>query len=142
MSPVSANEPTPDSFSMPSGVGPVTASAKKPFSKMGWACGQVVMAVGNDTSMNTRPTKAGLKGFLPKPPKAILPTPMATMLPTMAIQMGRLAGTLKARSKPVSAAEPSLMVKGPLMRNFWISHSVSIQAAIETMVSLSAYQPK
>ena len=100
------------------GVGPVTASAKNPDSKIGCAFGHVVIAVGNDTSMNTRPTNAGLNGFLPKPPNDILAMPMATTLPTMTIHNGRLAGTLKASKRPVKAAEPSLMVNGPLNKNF------------------------
>ena len=56
---------------------------------------------------NARPTRAGLKGLAPRPPKARLPTPVATAAPRAAIHMGNLGGNVSARSKPVRAAEPS-----------------------------------
>ena len=80
--------------------------------------GHVVISTGKDINKNTRPTKAGLKGFLPNPPNDILPTPIATNAPRIIIQIGKLLGTLKARSTPVIIAEPSVIVGLPLIKNF------------------------
>ncbi len=56
----------------------------------------------------TRPTRAGLKGLFPNPPKLIFPMPIATSAPITTIHQGRLLGKLNARSSPVSIAEPSV----------------------------------
>ena len=86
---------------------------------------------------------AGLKGFLPKPPKAILATPMATRAPMTTIHiMSTVAGTLKANSKPVTTAEPSQMVLGTLRMNFSISHWKSTQLATAMMLTNRALMPK
>ena len=100
------------SLRMPSGVGPVTASAKP---QMGVGTGQVVIATGKEISMKTRATNAGLNRLWPSPPKGILAMPIATKAPTTIIQIGRLAGTLKANNRPVTMAEPSLIVVGTFM---------------------------
>ena len=43
---------------------------------------------------------------------------MATNAPMSTIQTGRLEGRLNASNSPVSAADPSVMVTGPLRINF------------------------
>ncbi len=53
---------------------------------------------------------AGLNGLLPKPPKDILPMPMAAMAPMRMIQNGRFEGRLNANNKPVRMADPSVTV--------------------------------
>ena len=62
------------------GVAAVSASTSDACST-----GQVVICAGKLMSRNTRPTRAGLKGLQPSPPKVSLPTPMATRAPKMII---------------------------------------------------------
>src|SRR5690554_5280014 len=63
-------------------------------------------------------TKAGLKGFCPRPPKDIFPMPMAMAAPMMMSPKGMLVGRLNASRSPVTAAEPSMMVLCFLSRYF------------------------
>ena len=64
------------------GVGPLSASAiLLPKSGCGVGQSDFATSVGKDKKRNTRPTNAGLKGFLPKPPNVILPIPIATKAP-------------------------------------------------------------
>jgi len=95
------------SLTIARGVAPVAASIYLMRDSMGK--GQLVICTGKDISKNTRPTRAGLNGLRPSPPKVILPTPMATRAPITTIHHGRFAGRLKARIKPVTRAEPSEM---------------------------------
>ena len=125
----------------PNNVGPVTASITV-LLKIGFGVGHVVIATGKEMSMKTRPTNAGLNGLLPRPPNDILPMPIATIEPTMIIHAGMLEGKLNANKIPVIIAEPSAMVQGPLMRNFWMSHSVKTQAATDINVTRAASNPK
>ena len=113
----------------PNNVGPVTASNTVSLN-IGFGIGHVVIATGKDMSMKTRPTNAGLNGLLPKPPNDILPMPIATIEPTIIIHAGMLDGKLNANKIPVIIADPTAMVQGPLIRNFWISHSVKTQAIL------------
>ena len=79
--------------------------------------GHDVICTGNEISKNTRPTKAGLNGLLPKPPNDILPIPMATNAPIIIMNIGKLLGMLNANSIPVIMAEPSQMVVSCFKRN-------------------------
>ena len=127
---------------IPSGVGPVTASAQEPSFQMGSGVGHVVICTGKEMSRNTRAVMAGLKRFLPRPPNAILAMAMAMRSPRIRIQIGRLAGTLKATSKPVITAEPSPMVHSPFSKNRWMRYSNNIQQPTEMSVSSNAGRPK
>jgi Na+-translocating ferredoxin:NAD+ oxidoreductase subunit E len=71
-------------------------------------CVRELLGAGKLTKRKQRPTKAGLKGLLPKPPKVILPMPMATKAPMMIIHIGKLLGRFMPRSNPVTIAEPSV----------------------------------
>lgn len=77
----------------------------------------------------------------PNPPKESLAIPMATKLPTIIIQMGRVAGILKANKIPVIKAEPSHMVTSVFMMNFWIKYSNNKQEITATEVAISAFIP-
>ena len=112
------------------------------MSHIGSGVGQVVICDGNEMSRNTRPTIAGLNGLFPSPPKVIFAMPIATIAPITIIHQSRFAGTLNARSIPVTIAEPSHIVVFPFKRNFWISHSTAIHATIEMRVTLIAFSPK
>jgi len=68
--------------------------------------------------------------------------PMATKAPTTTIHPGRLEGTFKARRIPVTKALPSVMVRGPLMRYFWITHSKNRLAIMANKKTRRASKPK
>ena len=122
-------------------VGPVTASAKwKP--QIGVGTGQEVICTGKAISRVTRATKAGLKGLWPRPPKGIFAMPMATIAPTTMIQIGRLEGTLKARSRPVTTAEPSSMEGFWCSMKRWMRYSKPTQQPTETSVRMMTGNPK
>ena len=121
------------------GVAPVVAS----IYVMLPAAGHVVICTGKLINKNTRPASAGLKIFCPRPPKVILPTPMANKAPSMIIQMGKLLGRLKPKSKPVRIAEPSRMVKRSRFRiNLVMAHSKNTQDNTEAVITATAPQPK
>jgi len=110
--------------------------------KSNFGAGQLVICTGKEISRKTRPTSAGLKGFFPRPPKDIFPMPMDIKAPISNIQIGRLLGTLKASNIPVTRADPSFMVTGPLIRYFWISHSKKRHASDEINSTRNASSPK
>ena len=125
----------------PRGVAPLTVS--RLMGNHLPTVGHVVICTGKEMSINTRPTRAGLKGFLPNPPKVILPTPIATRAPMATIHIiSAVAGTLKASSRPVTMAEPSHTVEGTFMMNFSISHWNRQQQATDTMLMSKAFRPK
>ncbi len=66
-------------------------SVKRPAMKAGV---QVVMATGKAACTKARPTSAGLKGFMPRPPKSSLPSPVAATPPTATIQSGSPGGSV------------------------------------------------
>ena len=90
----------PDVLRLASIVAPVTPSM--PFC----ISGHVVIAAGNDSSRNTRPTRAGFQILQPRPPKDILPMPIDTTAPITTIHHGSMLGRLNASSMPVISAEP------------------------------------
>lgn len=100
--------------------------------------GQVVICAGNEMSKNIRPTRAGLKMFLPKPPKDIFPMPMAANAPIARIHIGRFDGTLNASSTPVMMADPSLIVGSFFNMNLEIKYSNTTQNNMEANVNISA----
>jgi hypothetical protein len=104
--------------------------------------GHVVISTGNEINKKTRPTNAGLKGFFPSPPKDILATPIDIIAPTINIHIGRLVGTLNAKSTPVIIAEPSEIVGSPFKIYFCINHSNKRQEATDTKVRIMALNPK
>ena len=67
---------------------------------------------------------------------------MATNAPIIIIQIGKLLGTLKARSTPVIIAEPSVMVGLPFIKNFWIIYSKNTADATAIRVTRTASNPK
>lgn len=103
--------------------------------------GQVVICAGNEMSKNIRPTSAGLKMFLPKPPKDIFPIPMAANAPIAKIHAGRLDGTLKASNTPVMMADPSFIVGSIFNKNLEMKYSNSTQNTMEANVNISALSP-
>ena len=102
----------------------------------------MVICTGKDINRNTRPTNAGLKILHPRPPKLILPMPMATSAPIMIIHTGRFDGTLNASNTPVISAEPSQMVGWRFNMNFCITYSKKRQATTEVSVTIMAPMPK
>lgn len=54
--------------------------------------GQDVIATGKEACKKARPTKAGLNGLLPSPPKMNFPIPIATMQPKQVIHSGNDGG--------------------------------------------------
>ena len=126
------------SLTAPSGVAPEKASTRPNIEPESF---QVVISTGKETSRKTRPTRAGLKIFCPRPPKVILATPMATTEPMTMSHHGEFGGRLSASRQPVTTADRSLTVTGRLSRYFWIRNSVSTQAAAPTRMSISADQP-
>ena len=60
----------------------------------------------------------------------------------MIIQLGRFDGTLNANSIPVTKAEPSLIVTGPLIRYFWMIHSKNKHATEAIIKTRKASSPK
>ena len=93
-------------------------------------------------SRNTRPTKAGLNGLLPSPPKLILPMPMATNAPMTTIHTGRLLGRLNDSNRPVSTADPSLMVGVVFSRKRWMRYSNNTHESTEVTLTMNAPRPK
>ena len=91
--------------------------------------------------MKTRPTSAGLKGFLPRPPKVILPTPIDTSAPTATIHSGMDEGKLKASSIPVTTADQLLTVSGPRSRKRCIRYSNTTQQATDVHVTNNTLNP-
>ena len=105
--------------------------------------GHDVMAVGKLTRRKHLPTSAGLKGFCPRPPNVILPTPIATSAPMMMIHIGRLLGRFMPRSRPVRAAEPSHTVQRVVFRrNLAIAHSKSTHATTLVAQTMAEPMPK
>ena len=70
----------------------------------------VVRITGYDASRNARPASAGLKIFMPKPPKVNLTIAMAKNEPKLTTHQGVAGGSVIASSKPVITALPSRMV--------------------------------
>ena len=124
----------------PRGVAPVTESAKEDDSPAG--TGHVVIGAGNDISRNTRPTRAGLKGLLPNPPKLILPTPIANIAPSITSNGDRFDGRLKASSTPVTNADRSGNVLPFFKTNLLIINSVAMHDITDIRVSVNAGMPK
>ena len=92
-------------------------------------------------SRNTRPTRAGLKGLRPRPPKVILATPIATSDPITTIHHGIDDGRLNASSRPVTAAERFDTVHSPWKRNFWIRNSITTQLTTAMADTVSTSTP-
>ena len=88
----------PPSARTPSGVAVDVASAAILGS------GHVVISVAKEMNRTILAVIAGFTIFLPIPPKSCFTTITATKQPTIAIQYGSPAGTLKAISVPVTAA--------------------------------------
>src|SRR3989338_7967428 len=103
------DKPRPDkSWTLPflkiiSGVAEVMASALKGLRNQ-------VICLGQEASRNARAARAGLKIFAPKPPKACLQIAIAKIPPASGIHKGTPEERLKAKSRPVRKAEPSLTV--------------------------------
>ncbi len=128
----------PPSFTIPRGVAPEEASTPEmnPF-----VADQSVIAAGNEMRRNTRPTRAGLKRFCPRPPKVIFATPMATTAPMSTIHHGDVAGRFSASRTPVTAADQSQTVFFPLRRNLVMRYSRSMQETTLTPRIISSDHP-
>ena len=85
---------------------------------------------------------AGLKGFLPSPPKVILAMAMATKAPMTTIHQGIVEGRLKASSTPVTTADQLEIVSGPRTRKRWMRNSKATHEATESAVTRSTSRPK
>lgn len=97
------------------GVAPVAASV---YLLNCPSTGHEVICAGKLTNRKHRPTKAGLNGLDPSPPKVIFPIPMATKAPIKVIHIGRLLGKLNPNKSPVTMAEPSISVGSSLQHIF------------------------
>ena len=128
------------SFNIVSGVAAVCASKKDVLSPFG--IGQEVICEGNEIIRKTLPTSAGLNILFPKPPKLIFPMPIAANAPIAIIQIGRLAGILKASSIPVISAEPSKIDALDLSKKVEIRYSKSRQKMTEENITIIAETPK
>ena len=102
--------------------------------------GHVVISVAKEMNRMIRAVMAGFTRFLPMPPKSCLTTMMAAKSPMRSVQIGSPAGTLKAMSMPVSAAEQSLTVC-LLLRRAFHPHSKNMQAAMDTAVRRITLNP-
>ncbi len=93
-------------------------------------------------SRKTRPTKAGLNGFRPKPPNDIFPMPIATNAPKTISQGEIVAGRLNASRVPVTTADQSPSVQFACRnKNRLMNHSNSIQDKIAIPVVHTAVHP-
>jgi hypothetical protein len=84
-----------------SGVAPATPSSGKTH---------VVISVENARNITILAVAAGFAKFLPRPPKSIFTSIIATKLPNTACQTGIPTGKLNASSIPVMQADKSLIV--------------------------------
>ena len=138
------NSVGPDTASMAASpsviISPATVEAPESESTPSGVTKEVIWT-GKEISRNTRPTKAGLNGLHPNPPKVIFPTPIATNAPTAIIQIGNVVGRLNPSSTPVTMAEQSPIVGFPFNKKRWIKYSKSTQHATETAVTISAGIP-
>ena len=124
----------PSALRMARGVAAEVASAKA-------GTVQVVMAPEKATSIMTRAVMAGLAKFWPMPPKNCLTTTMATKEPKAACQRGMDAGRFRARIRPVTAADRSVMVQVRFVI-FSKAHSHSTATATQTTSTSRAWMPK
>ena len=95
---------------------------------------------GNSSISSARPASAGLKMFWPSPPNRHLTTRTAKTLPSAACQYGTEAGSVRASSRPVTAAEPSVTV----WRRRSTAHqsaSAATAAAVVTSATIRARRP-
>ncbi|MBT9150805.1 MAG: hypothetical protein DDT40_00984 [candidate division WS2 bacterium] len=88
------------------------------------------MVPGKAKTINSRPTNAGLKRFLPNPPKSCFPTMMAKEAPIAAIYSGKEGDKLRPKSSPVTTALRSLTFIGFFRVN---CHSASLATAAATL---------
>jgi len=111
----------PSSFNMPNGVAEVMPSGVI----------HLVIKAGNDATKNALPTKAGLNILWPRPPNINFPMPIATILPSNGIHKGTVGGSIKANSKPVRTAEPSIT------NSFFVNLQVIYSVATAPIVAVS-----
>ena len=121
-------------------VEPESVSATSLGIQLGDIIVQSVICTGYAISRKIRPVSAGLKGLQPKPPKVILPTPIATTAPISTIHHGIPTGRLKANNIPVTIAERSpMVVRRPIIRPK--RNSNNTQPATATPVTSNTLQP-
>ena len=104
-------------------------------------CGKLVMMLVNEIKRKQRAPRAGFIKFWPSPPNSCLTTRIAKTPPIRPIHHGAVDGRLSASSKPVNAADPSLIVMG-LFMPFSKTYSVRTDAATVTITWTSALIPK
>ena len=96
------------------------------------------MALAKAIMTKARPTMAGLKMFIPSPPKMILPMPMATTDARTPTYHGAVPGRERAMIMPVTMAEKSPRV-GALLLIFTNTNSAAAQAAMQITSWVTAY---
>ncbi len=84
---------------------------------------------------------AGLKRFIPRPPKTILPMPMATTAPIHPTYHGAVAGKDSPRIVPVTTAERSFRHRGRALMRVKIASETS-EAATQISSCLTANHRK
>ena len=104
------------------GVAPVTPSYVKE-----------VICPAKDTIKKHLAPSAGFIKFCPRPPNNCFTIMIANTLPMIAIQIGNVDERFNASKSPVTAALPSLTVKGSFIA-FCQIYSVSTQVAIQTTI--------
>ena len=95
----------------------------------------------NEIKRKARAARAGLNGFLPKPPKPCLQIVIANIEPMAAIQSGKPAGRSSASKRPVRTAEKSPIVPSRFMAKRHIA-STATQVEIQTAIVHTAGIPK
>src|SRR3989338_2609096 len=114
------------SLNITRGVAEVMASTLNGF-------GNSVICFGHEANKNARAPNAGLKILAPRPPKACLQMAIAKKPPAIGIHKGMLEERLYAKRRPVSAAEPSVIVIF-LLVSFCIITSVIMQLRMEAII--------
>ena len=94
----------------------------------------------HDRKRKTLAASAGLRKFLPIPPKSCFTTTIATNAPTTGISGDTPEGRFMASRSPVTAAERSETVLF-LLRSFCTPHSKNTQATIEIATTAAARPP-
>ena len=96
---------------------------------------------GNTAMHSARAASAGLKMFLPRPPKIPLITTTATSDPTAHTNQGVAGGRLKANSSPARKADPSAM-RGRRFNARSNEVSNTTQNPMHQAVVMIAFRPK
>ena len=98
------------------------------------------MAVPKEISRKLRPARAGFIMLWPRPPKRHLTTRMANTAPSTGMYTGTFAGRVRASSRPVRMALPSVTVLSRLVTRS-NTYSVSTAAVTDSRMISPEYQP-